>query len=67
LVLEERRMDNQLSVARLKMGDELSKIVEIKKLQKLDNRENNQRDKMIMIMKHQAYQDDQRKKELNFA
>ena len=67
MVLEERRMDNQLSVARLKMGDELSKIVEIKKLQKLDNRENNQRDKMIMIMKHQAYQDDQRKKELNFA
>ena len=57
---------NKLSNAKIKTALELKKTVEIKRLQTLDNGENRERDKMITMMKHQAYFDKQRRQEENF-
>ena len=64
---KEDEIAQKLSQAKLKTGLELKQIIEVKRLQMEDNRENRERDKMITMMKHQAYFDSQRKKEDNFT
>ena len=67
LSLKDKRIDRQVSLTRLKLGEGMKAIAEIKRLQNSDAKENNQREKMIMQMKHAKYHEDQRRKEENFS
>ena len=64
---KEVEISQKISQAKVKSALELKQIIEIKRLQNEDNRENREREKVINVMKHAAYFDSQRRKEENFV
>ena len=64
---KEVEISQKISQAKVKSALELKQIIEIKRLQNEDNRENREREKAINVMKHAAYFDSQRRKEESFV
>lgn len=56
-------MDEKVSQARIKSDLEIKKVAEIKRLQTEDVIENRERDKMLNLMRHQAYFDSMERKQ----